>query len=60
MSGSPILKVESISKNFRGLRAVNGLSFEIEEGGITGMIGPNGAGKSTTFNIICGYYPPSE
>ena len=60
MSGSPIIKVESISKNFRGLRAVNGLSFEIEEGGITGMIGPNGAGKSTTFNIICGYYPPSK
>lgn len=60
MSGSPILKVESISKNFRGLRAVNGLSFEIEEGEITGMIGPNGAGKSTTFNIICGYYPPSQ
>ena len=60
MSGSSIIKVESISKNFRGLRAVNELSFEIEEGGITGMIGPNGAGKSTTFNIICGYYPPSK
>lgn len=60
MSDTPIIKVEHISKNFRGLRAVNDLSLEIEKGKITGMIGPNGAGKSTTFNMICGYYPPSE
>ncbi|WP_147645014.1 ABC transporter ATP-binding protein [Treponema pectinovorum] len=59
MSDLPIIKVEHITKNFRGLKAVNDLSFEIEEGKITGMIGPNGAGKSTTFNMICGYYPPS-
>lgn len=55
MSDTPIIKVEHISKNFRGLRAVNDLSLEIEKGKITGMIGPNGAGKSTTFNMICGY-----
>ena len=36
------------------------VSFQIREGAITGMIGPNGAGKSTTFNMICGYYPPTE
>lgn len=60
MAESPIIRVESISKNFRGLKAVSDLSLEIEKGKITGMIGPNGAGKSTTFNMICGYYPPSE
>jgi len=60
MSDTPIIKVEHITKNFKGLRAVNDLSLEIEAGKITGMIGPNGAGKSTTFNMICGYYPPSE
>lgn len=56
----PLIRVEHITKNFRGLKAVNDLSLEVEEGTITGMIGPNGAGKSTTFNMICGYYPPSE
>ena len=56
----PIIKVDNITKNFRGLKAVSNLSFQMEEGKITGMIGPNGAGKSTTFNMICGYYPASE
>ena len=36
------------------------LRYVVEKGSITGMIGPNGAGKSTTFNMICGYYPPTE
>lgn len=56
----PIIKVEHITKNFKGLKAVSDVSLQVEKGGITGMIGPNGAGKSTTFNMICGYYPPSE
>ena len=47
----PIIKVDNITKNFRGLKAVSNLSFQMEEGKITGMIGPNGAGKSTTFNM---------
>lgn len=55
-----IIEVKNITKNFKGLKAVNNVSLEVEEGKITGMIGPNGAGKSTTFNMICGYYPPSE
>ncbi|MDD7200195.1 MAG: hypothetical protein SPF89_12130 [Sphaerochaetaceae bacterium] len=37
----PIIRVEHITKNFRGLKAVNDLSLTVEEGGITGMIGPN-------------------
>lgn len=60
MSETPILEVQHITKRFKGLTAVKDVSFSIKPGGITGMIGPNGAGKSTTFNMICGYYPPTE
>lgn len=60
MADSPIIEVKSITKRFKGLTAVKDVSFSVREGGITGMIGPNGAGKSTTFNMICGYYPPTE
>jgi branched-chain amino acid transport system ATP-binding protein len=56
----PILKVEGVVKSFGGLRAVNGVSFEIDQGEIVGLIGPNGAGKTTLFNVISGYHPPSE
>ena len=60
MEKTPIIEVQHITKRFKGLTAVKDVSFSIREGGITGMIGPNGAGKSTTFNMICGYYPPTE
>ena len=60
MADSPIIEVQHITKRFKGLTAVRDVSFSIREGAITGMIGPNGAGKSTTFNMICGYYPPTE
>ncbi len=52
-SGSSlIVKVESLSKNFGQLKAVDGVSFEIKEGEIFGFLGPNGAGKSTTINVL--------
>ena len=57
---STIIEVQGITKSFKGLKAVSEVSFTVEEGAITGMIGPNGAGKSTTFNMICGYYPPTS
>lgn len=60
MAEAPIIEVQNITKRFKGLTAVKNVSFSIKAGGITGMIGPNGAGKSTTFNMICGYYPPTE
>lgn len=55
-----MLRVEHLSKHFRGLKAVNDVSFEIEKGAISGMIGPNGAGKTTVFNMLSGIYLPTE
>ncbi len=54
-----ILTVESLTKQFGGLVAVDGLSFSVQPGEIRGLIGPNGAGKTTTFNVVSGFYTPS-
>lgn len=56
----PILRMDKVAKNFGGLRAVDGASFDINPGEIVGLIGPNGAGKTTVFNLISGYHAPSE
>lgn len=55
-----ILEMEKISQEFGGLRAVDGVSLQVEEKKIFGIIGPNGAGKTTLFNIITGIYVPIE
>ena len=55
-----MIRVENLHLHFGGIRAVDGVTLEIEEGSITGLIGPNGAGKTTLFNVIAGVYPPSE
>jgi len=52
-----LLSLNSVSKSFGGVLAVNDLTLELVEGGIYGLIGPNGAGKTTVFNIITGVYP---
>jgi branched-chain amino acid transport system ATP-binding protein len=52
------LEVREVSKSFRGLRAVTGVSFDVAEGAIVGLIGPNGAGKTTTFNMVAGVFAP--
>ena len=53
------LRVEGLVKRFGGVTAVDGASFEVEQGSLTGLIGPNGAGKSTTFNCITGVHEPT-
>jgi branched-chain amino acid transport system ATP-binding protein len=54
------LRLENLSKDFGGLRAVNNLSFSIKEEKRVAIIGPNGAGKTTLFNLISGVLPPSS
>ncbi len=53
--GPAVLTVEGLEKHYGGVRAVDGVSFNVERGSITGLIGPNGAGKSTVLAVIGGY-----
>ena len=55
-----ILQVQNISKSFGGLKATNGVSFDLHQNEILSIIGPNGAGKSTLFNLITNFYRIDE
>jgi ABC-type branched-subunit amino acid transport system ATPase component/ABC-type branched-subunit amino acid transport system permease subunit len=55
-----LLDIAGLSKSFGGLRAVEAVSFAVEEGTILGIIGPNGAGKTTLFNLLNGFLAPSR
>lgn len=56
----PLLTTEKLTKDFGGVRAIDGLDLEVHEGLIQSVIGPNGAGKTTLFNVISGVIPPSS
>ncbi len=55
-----LLSLANVGKRFRGLVAVDGVSFEVPEGELFAVIGPNGAGKTTLFNMIAGAMTPDE
>ena len=58
MSG--LLQLTNLKRSFGGVRAVDDVSLEIEEGTIFGLIGPNGAGKTTLVNLVTGYVRPQS
>lgn len=54
------LEVINLEKSFGGVKAVDKMSFHVQEGETLGIIGPNGAGKTTAFNLITGFYHPDR
>ncbi|KAB2384504.1 branched-chain amino acid ABC transporter ATP-binding protein/permease [Actinomadura montaniterrae] len=55
----PMLEIDGIAKQFRGLKALKDVSLTVERGEIRGIVGPNGSGKTTLFNVVSGFYRPS-
>ncbi|WP_455580599.1 ABC transporter ATP-binding protein [Dysosmobacter sp.] len=54
-----LLKVDHVTMQFGGLKAINELDMRVEKGEIHGLLGPNGSGKTTCFNVISGVYQPT-
>lgn len=54
------LQIEHLTQRFGGLTAVSDFNLSLEKGRIVGLIGPNGSGKTTVFNVITGFYKPTE
>ena len=55
-----LLQVDTVSRAFGGLKALDSISFEVQEGACLGLMGANGAGKTTLFSIIAGHLAPSS
>ena len=58
--GSAILQIRDLRCHFGGLKALDGVTFDVHAGRVTGLIGPNGAGKTTVFNLISRIYTPTS
>ena len=54
-----VLAVDDLFRSFGGIRAVDGVTFDVEKAEIVGIIGPNGSGKSTLFNLLTGALKPT-
>lgn len=59
-NGKPVLEADRLTRHFGGLKAVQDVSFVVNQGELVGIIGPNGAGKTTVFNLITGIYIPTS
>ncbi|MDM0025347.1 branched-chain amino acid ABC transporter ATP-binding protein/permease [Variovorax saccharolyticus] len=57
--GDVLLRVEGLSKAFKGVRALGGVDVEVRRGEILGLLGPNGSGKSTFINVVSGHFAPT-
>jgi branched-chain amino acid transport system permease protein len=57
--GAPLLEVTGLSKAFRAVQALDGVTLEVRRGEILGLLGPNGSGKSTFINVVSGHFAPS-
>ena len=55
-----LLQLKNVSRRFGALTALNNISLSVEQGELRAVIGPNGAGKTTLFNLISGFFPPSD
>ena len=55
-----LLEMKNITKTFPGVKALDNVNLQVEEGEIHALVGENGAGKSTTMNIICGVLKQTE
>lgn len=55
-----VLTCRDIERSFGGLKALKGVSLDVQEGEIFGLVGPNGSGKTTLVNVITGFYPPNQ
>lgn len=55
-----MITVKNVTKKYGKFKAVDNISFEVNDGEIIGLLGPNGAGKSTTMNILTGFIEPTQ